>query len=241
MADQWIKLRCGLEDEPEVIALAESLECDELDIVGRLHRFWSWAERCSDNGRAARVSARWIDRYCRLDGFAHGLVEVGWLSFDDDGLSIPGFEKHMGQVGRSKALNARRALLSRERHAASATTALIDGESIPSIPSIDGGKLDQEAIRALARRINDVVTVNPDRREEDRKVILQAAMMVLAGHFSEDDLTGVLDRIKRRKPKRTMPYFITSMKNLAKAVNLDWQELSSVTHPPAELVNGNPT
>ncbi|WP_224031178.1 hypothetical protein [Paraburkholderia caribensis] len=97
-------MRIALADDPAVIAMAERLEEDEFTIVGRLHYFWGWADAQSRDGHAPGVTKRWIDRYCRCDGFADAMVAVGWLVIDDSGITLPKFERHNGSSSKDRAL-----------------------------------------------------------------------------------------------------------------------------------------
>ncbi|MBN3758175.1 hypothetical protein G3N95_35030 [Paraburkholderia sp. Tr-20389] len=104
MAGDWIKMRTALADDPAVIAMAERLGEDEFTIVGRLHYFWGWADAQSRDGHAPGVTKRWIDRYCRCDGFADAMIAVGWLVVDDVGVTLPNFERHNGSSSKDRAL-----------------------------------------------------------------------------------------------------------------------------------------
>jgi hypothetical protein len=108
VAGDWIKMRCGLAEEPEVIAMADSLGVDEDLIVGKLHRFWTWADSKTVDGNAPCVTKKWIDRYLKVDGIADALESVGWLVTTESGIAIPQFEAHMGQSAKRRALTAKR-------------------------------------------------------------------------------------------------------------------------------------
>ncbi|TWT29320.1 hypothetical protein KOR34_52300 [Posidoniimonas corsicana] len=109
MAGDWIKMRSGLCDEPEVIALAACTGLDEDAVVGKLHRLWAWADQKCADGNAPGVTTSWIDRYVRADGFAAALVEVGWLESTESGVRFPKWERHMSKNAKRRALTATRA------------------------------------------------------------------------------------------------------------------------------------
>ena len=56
MAGDWIPMRVDLADDPAVISIATATGLDELAVVGRLHRLWSWANRHLTTGAAPSVS-----------------------------------------------------------------------------------------------------------------------------------------------------------------------------------------
>ena len=123
MAGDWIKMRTTLADDPAVIAMAERLGEDEFTIVGRLHYFWSWADAQSRDGHAPGVTKRWIDRYCRCEGFADAMIAVGWLVVDDSGVTLPNFDRHNGSSAKDRAL----ATIRKQKQRAS--EAALDGAS----------------------------------------------------------------------------------------------------------------
>lgn len=104
----WIKMRHDLEDDPAVIAIAESTGIDEFGVLGRLHALWSWADRQSQDGHAPRVTSGWIDRRVRHAGFAQAMIDVGWLVADESGITIPNFERHNSESAKERALAAER-------------------------------------------------------------------------------------------------------------------------------------
>jgi len=127
MAGEWIKMRWDLEGEPEVIAMAEMMGIDVDAVLGKIYRLWCWAEKHTADGHAAGVTQTWLEWEARAPGFAKALEKVGWLRIENDGLVIPDFRKHMGKVGKGKALATNRQArkrateASRECHATNVT------------------------------------------------------------------------------------------------------------------------
>lgn len=119
MAGDWIKMRVDLTDDPAVIGISVATGLDEFSVVGRLHKFWSWADSHTTNGNATvtlpslqnhgeSVSIAWIDRYLQATGFAQSLIDVGWLVVDDSGIHLPNFDRHNGQTAKQRALTSKR-------------------------------------------------------------------------------------------------------------------------------------
>jgi len=110
MAGDWIKMRTDLAEDPAVIGIAGALDLDEDTVVGKLHRFWSWADRQTVDGNAPSVTHAWLDRYSGVTGFAAALVSVGWLEGSaGGGVRIPNFDRHNGKTAKQRALTALRA------------------------------------------------------------------------------------------------------------------------------------
>ena len=108
MAGDWIKMRSNLAQDPAVISTANALNCSEFKVVGLLHWLWSWADGHTVDGRADGVDCKWIDKQTHTEGFCTALAKTGWLIVDEEGLTIPGFDKHNGASAKSRAQTARR-------------------------------------------------------------------------------------------------------------------------------------
>ena len=113
MGAEWISMRKDLREDPAVILICERFKLAEDTVIGKLHRFWSWADGqlvpdSNGNGNAPGVTILWLDRYVELDGFGKALVEVCWLDEMSDGIAIPNFSRWMSQSGKARLVNARR-------------------------------------------------------------------------------------------------------------------------------------
>jgi hypothetical protein len=108
MAGDWIKMRTDLAEDPAVIGVAEILGIHEDLVVGKLHKFWSWANRQTTDGNADGVTYSWLDRYLDCSGFCEALEEHGWLMHDGATVSIPNFDRHNGQSAKARALTSKR-------------------------------------------------------------------------------------------------------------------------------------
>lgn len=115
MAGDWIKMRKNLPDDPAVIGISTQLSLDPDVVIGKLYRFWAWADTHSANGRYAHVTQVWLDSYLRAEHFASALESVGWLSIDESGISIPRFQRHMSQGAKKRALTNQRVALHRKK------------------------------------------------------------------------------------------------------------------------------
>ena len=108
MAGDYIIIRCDLPDEPEVIAIADRLQIPGDLVVGKLVRFWSWANMHLTNGHAPGVTELWLDEYLRCAGFARALESVGWLEVNKSGLTVPKFDSFNSKGGKKRLLAAKR-------------------------------------------------------------------------------------------------------------------------------------
>lgn len=114
MAGDWIKMRVDLADDPAVIGMSSYLKMDEYEIIGRLHKLWSWADKHSASGFVPHITQKWIDKYLEKPGFSSQMIVVGWIYFDNNGVTFPNFDRHNGKSAKSRAENTERARLSRK-------------------------------------------------------------------------------------------------------------------------------
>lgn len=115
MAGDWIKMRTTLHDDPAVIKIADKTGLDEFAVVGRLHRFWAWADGQTSDGLIPEVTAARINRQVQQPNFAEAMVEAGWLKVTESGIEIPDFEAHNGKSAKRRAQEQKRKELERLR------------------------------------------------------------------------------------------------------------------------------
>lgn len=109
MAGDWIAIRHGLDEEPEVIAMAAALGISEDEVVGKLVRFWTWVDRSLPSGDAASVTEVWIDRHAQRHGFAAALATVGWLEvLATGGVRVPHHDRWFGRNAKTRLQAAQR-------------------------------------------------------------------------------------------------------------------------------------
>jgi hypothetical protein len=114
MYDYWIKMRTNLDTDPNVVFIANKLGIDIFSLIGRLHKFWSWANsHASAAGSLHRTSAAWIDHFVSCQGFSDALISVGWLLVRRDFLILPQWDRHNGPPAQARAGEAIRKKIQR--------------------------------------------------------------------------------------------------------------------------------
>lgn len=108
MAGDWIKMRCNLDTDPAVFQMAAALGIDELAVVGRLWKVWTWADQHVSDCHAISVTCSVLDRITTTPGFSEAMRKVGWLEGRDGALSFPRFDRHNGQTAKNRALATNR-------------------------------------------------------------------------------------------------------------------------------------
>lgn len=110
MAGDWIKMRMDLSEDPAVYRLARLTGLDRLSVVGRLHAFWSWADKHAVDGRVDGGASADVDDIVDHPGFAQAMVTVKWLQVGEDFLALPKHDRHNGESAKERSLkNARQA------------------------------------------------------------------------------------------------------------------------------------
>lgn len=116
MAGDWLPMRIDLHDEAEVIGIALAVKLDEFSVVGRLLRLWGWASSRTQDGWIPFVTPEKVDQIVQRSGFAAATAKVGWLSFHDDGITIPNFSRWMSESSKKRLDDARRKRASRSKN-----------------------------------------------------------------------------------------------------------------------------
>ncbi|HEY0963470.1 MAG TPA: DnaT-like ssDNA-binding domain-containing protein [Pseudomonadales bacterium] len=106
MADDWIKIRTDLSDDPNVLAMAEVLSMECPTVVGLLVTFWGWMDKHTSDGALRNLSDALIDRKLSTPGFSDALRKVGWLEGSKDDLRLPKFERHNGASAKARSLES---------------------------------------------------------------------------------------------------------------------------------------
>ena len=108
MAGDWIKMRGNLWDDPRVTRLADETDQPEAMIVGGLYWLWATADQHSSDGALEGMTLRAIDRKTGIKGFGAALVLIGWLTENDDGVTVSRFEEHNGASAKTRLQTAKR-------------------------------------------------------------------------------------------------------------------------------------
>lgn len=116
MAADWIKIEHSLPGKPEVMELARILGIDEMCVVGHLVCFWSWVDQnMSPDCPQTKGTKKGLDRVCGRDGFVDAMVQVGWLQFDGENVTIPNYDHHLSESAKKRASEARKKRNQRSR------------------------------------------------------------------------------------------------------------------------------
>lgn len=106
MAGDWIKVRVGLIDDPDVYVMSDLLSLEVPTIVGHLLTFWGWMDRHSVDGEGIKLTDSAIDNRIGVPGFSAALREVGWLDGDPMALFIPHWDRHNSASAKARSLEA---------------------------------------------------------------------------------------------------------------------------------------
>lgn len=108
MADDWIKMRVNLHQDPEVLRIGELMNMSTAEVVGRLHLVWSWLDQHSRTAFVATVTLVTLDSISGVTGFTQAMVDVGWLTVSDSGASFTNYDDHISKSAKNRALTAKR-------------------------------------------------------------------------------------------------------------------------------------
>jgi hypothetical protein len=175
MANQWIKIRTNLIQDPDVMRLSDMLGTDDPTTVGLLVIFWSWADGQTPDGAGIAITAARLDRLVGRAGFTDGLREIGWLTGEDGDLRLCKFDRHNGHSAKARALEAE---AKRLRRAADEEGAASTAETPATPPSPAPAPPPAVVVRGC--RTFSGADVGPEKRREEKMDEGRAAAMAAA-------------------------------------------------------------
>lgn len=177
----WIPLPTTLANAAELAAIAEGSQCDRDAALGRLVRFWSWADAATTDGDLPGMT---VKRLAELLGtaerFFHALVAIGWLEVHQWGLRIPAWSERFSAVAKARAGEAQRKRLQRAKPQpatddavkhpgddaaeSEAATQPPPAQPLLALPPVDPEAALAPAIERLTRAWNALRVVPPIRK-----------------------------------------------------------------------------
>lgn len=241
MAGDWIPMRANLEDDPTVISMARALRLQPDHVVGKLHRFWSWADSHTIDGQLFGVDAAWVDKHVDKRGFANAMANAPapWLIIEDDGITIPNFTHWFGSSAKSRMLNTRRQQVSRSQrdncNGASATETRPPNRTEQKrliAPALGGAEFD--AIRTKARGIAD--KLGSCGTERNKRLLLGAC--ALSAELGEEWLETAVRETREARAEKPYAYLRTVLTRTSDELGVDFK--SSVARLVFPSQNGTP-
>ncbi|WUR15687.1 hypothetical protein E7V67_011465 [[Empedobacter] haloabium] len=101
-------MRSNLWDDPRVARLVEETDQSEAAVIGGLYWLWATADQHSSDGLLHGMTTRTIDRKTGVSGLGKALIVIGWLSENDEGVTVSRFDEHNGASAKSRAQTAKR-------------------------------------------------------------------------------------------------------------------------------------
>jgi hypothetical protein len=129
MAGEWIKMRTNLWDDPRISRICDLTGASEAAVVGSLYWLWASADDHTEDGFMPGLSINGIDRKTGLKGFGAALIELGWISDTEGGITIERFGDHNGASAKSRAVTAKRVANHRNGNADVTQAALQDDDA----------------------------------------------------------------------------------------------------------------
>jgi hypothetical protein len=115
MAGDWIPIRVGLENEPEIIQLVALHEVTVSEHFGTVHmvvgacvRTWSIFDQHSQGGLLGGYTPEVLDKIIGILDWSKHLETVGWLEVSSEGLTMPGFETWLENSSKKRLSERRR-------------------------------------------------------------------------------------------------------------------------------------
>ena len=230
MADNWIKMRTRLADDPHVVSILSALRADgpaetcqqvvtdTLRVVGALHTVWSIFDEQSCDGRLRGYTPEVMDRRIGWPGFSRAMIDVGWLGYDGEVLEMHNFTVHNGQSAKRRAMNA----LYQQTHR----------ESVSSSSASDADKM---LTRGEERRVEE-------KREVKSKSVCASAHV--RAHFTPPTLDEVKAYCQERggkvDPQAWWDHYAANGWRVGRSPMKDWKAaVRTWEHNGLNSTNGN--
>ncbi|MVW75372.1 DnaT-like ssDNA-binding domain-containing protein [Pseudomonas xionganensis] len=101
-------MRTNLWDDPRVSRLCDLVDQPEAMVVGALYWLWAMADEHSEDGLLPGLTLRTIDRKTGVPGMGLALVQIGWLTDAEAGVTVVNFAEHNGVSAKRRCSEAKR-------------------------------------------------------------------------------------------------------------------------------------
>lgn len=176
-----------------------SLNMDPSLVVGKLVKFWGWADAQCAFGNAPNVTGSWIDVRVGVAGFANAMQKEGWLTITNAGIEIPNYDRHMGQGAKARALTAKRVAKTREQKSNGHVTLAPLPDKIRGDKNISESKGEGEKPRLHPADVAAVYDAYPrkiGKGEAYRAIEKALVRLVKDGNRDPDPVSWLLARVQ---------------------------------------------
>lgn len=104
----WIKMKVDLSTNPKVVRIAAMMKADRLKTVGGLHAVWSIFDTHSESGELVGYTTEILSEMIGWKKFADAMISVGWLTVNDNSLSMKDYSENNGKSAKRRAQEAAR-------------------------------------------------------------------------------------------------------------------------------------
>lgn len=166
MAVFWIKMRTNLWDDPRIARICDLTDQSEAAVIGGLYWLWAMADEHTVDGLLHGLTLRAIDRKTGVKGLGEALATVGWLSEDEDGVTIINFDEHNGESAKKRCQTAKRVAKKRNSNADVTQGALQnEDESVTGALARREEKREENKTPATATGAQDFDSIAPANRK----------------------------------------------------------------------------
>ncbi len=238
MAGDWIPMRTNLEDDPTVAYIARVLRLQSDHVVGKLHRFWSWADSHAVDGRIEGIGMDWIDQKVGKRGFANAMAVAPypWLSIDADGVSIVNFEHWFGASAKRRLMDTRRKQSVRTMSAVcpqdERTKTGLQNRTVEKrliAPALGGAEM--EVAKAKARTIAEKLGACGTAR--NKRLLLGAC--ALSEELGEEWLSTAVRETREAHAEKPYAYLNAVLTKTAERLGVDFQSSISALQFPEQV------
>lgn len=105
---RWIKVDVATPDKWPLTLAMETCGISRGEAFLAFFRVFAWLDELTDDGFVRRMRPERVDEVAWKAGFAAALQDAGWLTFDENGLTVTNWGEHNGQCAKRRAMEAKR-------------------------------------------------------------------------------------------------------------------------------------
>ena len=144
----WIKVEHTTPNKQELFKIAKILKLEPDSVLGKVVRFWIWADQNTEDGNTIVTDLCYIDHVVNFNGFGSALLETGWIERLGENFVIPRFDRHNSESAKKRANTLRRVQKHRSAGNASVTKPTLQkpqkNVTLSSSPSPSVSPLEKE-------------------------------------------------------------------------------------------------
>jgi hypothetical protein len=105
-SEHWIKVMKGTPNKPAMAEIRRWCDCSKAEAFLAFFELYCYFDDVSADGHIPFFNKLDVDERGGRDNLGDALEAVGWMTFNDEGAWVIGWEKHNGKSAKKRMLNS---------------------------------------------------------------------------------------------------------------------------------------